>query len=133
MPRHAKPLALANLDGSRKKNPQRYRLRALAPQPHEGLGQPPQWLNDAAADVWIEISHSLPAGVLTVADRLAAEVCSQLLAEFRENPKSFQAARLAQLRGLLGSLGLTPSDRLRLSVPETLNALDPWAVLAAQN
>ena len=126
MPRPKTPLAIADLKGQTRKNPQRYRDRANAPQPQHGVGEPPQWLNNQAANAWAEISSGLPSGVLTVADRVALEIASTLVAEFRALPKDFTAARLAQLRGLLGSLGLTPADRIKLAVPETLNQDDPW-------
>ena len=130
MPRTKTPLAIANLKGQTKKNPQRYRDRANAPQPQNGVGEPPQWLTNEVASAWVEISSSLPLGVLTIADRVAVEVASTLIAEFRASPKDFTAARLAQLRGLLGSLGLTPADRIKLAVPETLNQDDPWLALS---
>ena len=130
MPRPKTPLAIADLKGQTRKNPQRYRDRANAPQPQHGVGEPPQWLTNEAASAWVEISSSLPLGVLTIADRVAVEVASTLIAEFRASPKDFTAARLAQLRGLLGSLGLTPADRIKLAVPETLNQDDPWLALS---
>ena len=130
MPRPKTPLAIADLKGQTRKNPQRYRDRANAPQPQHGVGEPPQWLTNEAANAWVEISSSLPSGVLTVADRVSVEVASTLIAEFRESPKNFTAARLAQLRGILGSLGLTPTDRLKLAVPEIIEQNDPWLALS---
>ena len=126
MPRLKTPLPIANLKGQTRKNPQRYRDRANAPQPQHGVGEPPQWLTNEAANAWVEISSSLPLGVLTVADRVSLELASSLIAEFRASPKNFTSARLAQLRGVLGSLGLTPVDRIKLAVKDTIQEDDPW-------
>ena len=52
--------------------------------------------------------------MLTGADVLVVEMAAVPLAEFRDGP--MQSARITQLRILLGSLGLSPSDRARLSV-----------------
>lgn len=132
MPNPKLPFALAKLRGSTRKNPSRYESRKHAPQPHEGLGEPPQGLSPGALQAWLEIDRGLPPGVLTVADRMAVELAAQLLSEFRENPALFPAARLAQLRGLLGSLGLTPVDRIRLAVPQVIDTESAWARLAAE-
>ena len=130
MPRPLTPIAIADLKGSSRKNPARYKLRKNAPQPLNGVGGPPPWLSQGAAQAWTEIAMSLPASVLTSADRLALELASELICEFREAPRAFTAARTAQLRGLLGSLGLTPVDRIKLAVPDTLDQDDPWFALA---
>ena len=52
--------------------------------------------------------------MLTDVDVFVVEMAAVLLAEFRGG--GMKAAMLTQLRILLGSLGLSPSDRARLSV-----------------
>lgn len=52
--------------------------------------------------------------MLTQADNVAVELAAMLLAEARELSVEFHPAKLAQLRGLLGSFGMTPADRSKV-------------------
>jgi hypothetical protein len=52
--------------------------------------------------------------VLTGADRIVMEALSELVAEFRDNPREMPAARIGHMIGLLGRLGMSPADRQKL-------------------
>ena len=123
---HTQPLEIAKLKGAHKKDPQRYRKEV--PKSKLPLGEAPAHLTPEAAACWFEISgYSIP-GVMTGADRIALEVLSNLLAEYRDDPRGFTAAKLNQLIGSLGRFGMTPSDRTKLGV-EKSKADNPFANL----
>lgn len=60
------------------------------------------------------IAHSHP-DVLSIADAAATEIVACLLAEFRESPRKFETPRMTRLLAGLGSLGMTPADRSRVT------------------
>ncbi|WP_373498979.1 hypothetical protein [Desulfococcus sp.] len=120
-----KPSKILELSGAYRKNPSR--KRPNEPQPTEQLGEPPAHLDRETAAVWVELVQIVPPGVLWASDRICVEIAACLLVEYRRRPADFMASRLAQLRGCLGSLGLSPADRGKLSVPDKKKTDDPWA------
>lgn len=63
----------------------------------------------------------MPDNVLKNADRFLLEVTAVFMADFRasvENGEIPKPTFLAQMRGALGQLGMSPTDREKLSVPE---------------
>ena len=128
MSRTRQPDELAFLKGADKKHPERY--RAETPKSARPLGGAPEHLGrnldpDPAA-CWFELESYCIPGVLTGADRIALEVLSNLLAEYRSDPVKFPSTKLNQLNTMLGRFGMTPSDRTKLGVekPERVNAFD---------
>lgn len=112
MPRHKQPREVADLKGAARKHPERY--RAEPPKVEAPIGNAPDWLTAEARLVWFELeTYALP-GVLTAADRLIMAALSELQAEFRANPREMPAARIGQMVGLMGRLGLSPADRQKL-------------------
>ena len=114
MGRTAQPREVAELKGSTKQNPQRYRREPAKSE--YLLGQPPDYMAEDAKAVWFELETYAAKGVLTGGDRLVLEVTSTLVAEFRRNPGEFSAAKIGHLIGCLARLGLTPADRQRIGV-----------------
>jgi hypothetical protein len=68
---------------------------------------------------WLEIERLAPW--LTQSDRIAVEVAAYLLARFRADPSTMQPAYCTRLETMLGRLGLTPSDRSKVSAPTKTN------------
>jgi len=66
---------------------------------------------------WKEIAAVIPPGVATDSERFTVELAARLLGRLRKTG-DYAPAAIGQLRLLLGSLGLTPSDRARLATPE---------------
>ena len=124
MARPRKPARLLELKGAFAKDPQR--RRDPEPQPNEPLGDAPGHLDAGTQAIWAEIASVLPAGVVGNADRLLVEMCSCLVGEFRRSPLKMQTSRMALLRSCLASLGMSPCDRAKLSIPERKNTTDPW-------
>ena len=103
-------------------DPSRYESRRNAPQPQGELGDPPNYFDDVHRDMWREIAAMPPPGVLTSADRILVEITARLLRRFRtpfkqqnaETPP-LTAVEIGHLRACLGSMGLTPADRGRVT------------------
>jgi hypothetical protein len=68
-----------------------------------------------------------PLGILAELDQAALALCCALVAQFQEQQGSFPTSRLAQLRALMDSLGLTPAGRQRLTPdPQQQGPGDGW-------
>ena len=114
MPRPKIPIELARLKGCDKRNPKRY--RGEVPTSDLPVSDAPEYFDDSERKAWDTLVTIVPVGVLSGADAVVLELSAVLLAEFRADRKAFQAAKLGHLRGMLGSMGLTPSDRRGLAV-----------------
>lgn len=114
MARIPQPREIAELKGSDKKNPQRY--RNIVPKQEMPLGNAPDYLASDAQKVWFELeAYALP-GVLTGAERVLFEITSNLIAEYRRDPIEFQVGKYGHLITCLGKLGMSPADRQKLGV-----------------
>ena len=116
MPRHKQPREVAELKGAVRHDPQRYENEP--PKSTLPLGDMPEWLTEAAKPVWFELEAYAAAGVLTGADRIVLGALAELVAEFREGPRDMPAARIGQMVGLLGRVGMSPADRQKLGGPK---------------
>jgi hypothetical protein len=112
MPRHTQPREVAELKGATRKHPERY--RKTPPAVDLPLGNAPDYFTPAQKGVWFELETYAPRGVLTGADRVAMELLSVLLDEFRTNPVEIRVAKIGQMVSCLGRLGMTPADRQKL-------------------
>jgi len=129
MPANRVPTKIMDLRGAFKVHPERKRERENEPQPTEDIGAPPKGLSRSEKACWREIVKNSPPGVLKNSDRVALEMLSCLLAEFRIQKTLFKAAKLAQLNSLLGRFGYTPSDRSKVYVeppPKKNKYADDW-------
>jgi phage terminase small subunit len=114
MARHPQPREVAELKGATKHDPQRYRKQP--PAVDQPIGSAPAHMTEAARKVWFELETYAPRGVLTGADRVALEMLSNLLSEYREDPVAFKVGKYPALIGCLARLGMTPADRQKLGV-----------------
>ena len=78
--------------------------------------KPPAYLDADERKCWREVVRIAPAGVLTGADTVTVEVVARLLAEFRDDSRGMQVARITRLTSEMGKIGLSPSARASLSV-----------------
>ncbi len=149
-----KPTRLLELSGAFRRHPERRR----ANEPHDDrlLGHPPERLPAEVIPYWDEIAAMCAPGVLKRADRWAVELAARLMFKAAEKPSlgavaeiverleldsqqakaliasaEINSSELQMLRSLLGSLGLTPVDRSRLSVPAD-KPTNRFAALAAE-
>jgi hypothetical protein len=114
MARPRKPTALHALTGSLEHDPGRFAGRANEPVDDRALGPPPDRMEAAERVCWGEIERLAPW--LSFADRLAVEVTAGLLARWRQCGVALMPpAMLTRLESMLGRLGLTPSDRSKVS------------------
>jgi len=127
MARHKQPDEIAKLNGSHKKDPQRY--RNTVPKSAIPCGEPPEAMSESAKECWFEISAKAIPGVLTFADTIMLEMASDLLADYRhlrripivermESRTDFTSSNKTILIGLLARFGMSPSDRNSLGFEE---------------
>lgn len=126
MARPRQPASLLELKGSFRKDPQR--RRPPEPGPGGPLGEAPLHLDADAREIWGEIASILPDGVIGAADRVIVEMVSCLVAEFRKDPAGMQTSRMSILKSCLASLGMSPCDRAKLSIPEK-KAVNPFEAM----
>ena len=129
MGRPRTPTNILEIRGAYRTHPERRKQRANEPTGIPGLGEPPERLDEAEKAAWAEIAATCAQGVLTQADRLVVEMSARLLVEFRDMGRDFQTAKLGLLRSLLGSCGMSPSDRTKVGVakPEAVNRFAKFA------
>ena len=117
MARPRKPTELHALNGTLDHNPARFADRANEPKDDRPLGPPPDRMKPDERAAWMEIDRLAPW--LSGADRLAVEVAAALMASFRLAGVQYTPpALLARLESMLGKLGLTPSDRSKVSAAD---------------
>lgn len=126
MARPRKPTNVLELNGAFKKDPQRARKDA---EPAGELTGAPPHINGAVLHAWNEITRYAPRDVLTESDRLSIELAANLLAQFREDPIEFTAAKLVRLEALLGKFGMTPADRSKVGGKKEAPKGNPFADL----
>src|SRR5579875_1446510 len=119
----------AALNGSAKVNAGRFADRQSMPPTTGEIGLPPGHLPADCHATWKEISTAIPAGIAGAADRIAVELATRLLQQFRTDP-DMQASRIAILTNLLSRLGLDPQARTRLHTPSQPDPDDSWQFLA---
>lgn len=129
MSRPRTPSNVLELKGAFEKNPNR---RREDPKVEAGLGEPPDYLEDAERAVWAEIEQSAPEGVLSRADRIAVEMLVDLIVRFRAR-QPLKAAERNHMLNLLSRLGMTAADRSKVAKPgDGEQQTDIWDILGAQ-
>lgn len=117
MARPRKPTAIHALTGAIDHNPGRFADRQNEPHDTRPLGPPPESMRPDQRAAWLEIDRLAPW--LALADRLAVEITATLLARFRLDATTMPPALYTRLETMLGRLGLTPSDRSKVSARPT--------------
>lgn len=158
--RPRKPSALLEASGAYDRShghPER--RRNSEPKESRPLGDPPARLPKSVVPFWDEIVGMAAAGVLKISDRWAVELAARLMhkavakpsfADIRKAVKDgllsmidaqrlakkqadgISSAELSTLKSLLASLGMTPADRTKLSVPTEDKPKNKFADLAQE-
>jgi phage terminase small subunit len=118
-----KPTNLKILQGTYRKD----RDSGREPQPPVGIPPKPKWMTKAARKYWRPLMCSIPPGVMTHADDLAAALLCEALAEYVAATDWRQRSAWAKLTlSLLREFGMTPASRGRVHVapPEALDEFD---------
>lgn len=116
MGRKRQPTAVHELKGTYKHDPQR--RPGGEPTPKRGIGEAPEHLNEVERGCWDELVNIICPGVLGDSDRWAVERIVTLMASARTDPEKFSAAAENALYRYLSALGMTPSDRGKITVPD---------------
>ena len=136
MPQPRKPTRLLELSGQLRHNKKRYAGRLNEPQASGPLGDPPERLSADEKAAWLELEQIAPAGVLTKADRWLVEICAGIMASLRRGGigrEGVTNGEVSLLMAGLRSMGLTPADRSRVSVPKEAEEDNPFTELAARS
>lgn len=108
-------------------NPGKRAINRDEPEAAGDLSGPPHGWTPEQKALWWEIVNAAPSGVLTESDRFLVELAVRNLAQVRANPE-MTAAQSAEMRRCLGEMGMTPSERSRLTAPKAGSA-NPFADL----
>lgn len=135
---------------------QKCRTNADEPQPRGQLGDPPDYMSDAAKDAWAYAICHAPAGLLSALDGAVLERWANCAGMYREalakiNRSGVSAMLLKtpsgilrrsplmdvirdlalEMKGYESDMGFTPAARSRVSVqPDAANRKDPWDDIA---
>lgn len=112
------PRAKAALEARDRKNPQRFKNRK-EPKSIGELGDPPSWLVDTDSNksksAWLLFKREIPW--LTESHRMLVGLAANIQGRVMANQDvGVQALNL--LRQCLGSMGATPSDASKVTLPE---------------
>jgi hypothetical protein len=103
--------------GAVAKNPARFANDPhTPPAPKAAIGKAPRHLEAAQQKVWREIVSNLPEGLLGSCDAIIVELAVRLVIKMRTLPEKWTSTDAGQLANIMGKLGGTPGDRLRLNV-----------------
>ena len=130
MARPRKPTAVLELTGAFKKDPQRRKARSGEPKPKGEIGLPPAYFDAELTAIWYELVDMIPKGVLTSADRIMVELTTTLVMGLRTH--NCERGDKALLKSCLASLGMSPAERSKISVPKQAEEQDDIAALAAE-
>ena len=112
MGRPRTPTNVLELRGAFKHDPQR--RRDGEPEGVGEIGEPSERLTELQREAWLEVVALCPVGVLTGSDRVFVDQIAELRALQWEG--SITSTDRKILIGLLGKVGMNPSDRASLSV-----------------
>lgn len=116
MGRHRSPTALHEVTGAFVRNPQRRNQRETKPE--AGIGPAPQSLSEAEQTLWDELVGIVPPGVLGDSDRWLVERAVKLMYIARYDEDRMTGAREGHLISCLARMGMTPSDRAKITIPD---------------
>ena len=125
MPKPRVPTNILALRGTFKHDISRLTARAGEPEPVGEIGEAPDHLSHHEAACWAEIISLAHPGTLHACDRLVVEYGACLLSKLRSESWSVSPALLARFEAFLAKLGMTPSDRSRVSSAKPAQAADP--------
>ena len=117
MPRLRKPSNILELSGAWKQNPQR-RRRSVPKSKREIKREPPDYFDAGQREAWQFLLERVPDQVLKDADEAIFEMASVMFARFREQGADSPAYLLTRLDIMLDRMGMTPSGREKLTVPQ---------------
>ena len=117
MPPRKKTLEEHRLSGAVDKNPGRFKDRVDPPAPKAPIGKAPRHLDAEQQKIWRELTSNAPDGFLGSCDAVSVEIAVRLTQKMRKGGMD-KTSEFTALFNVLSKLGLNPSDRTRVSVPQ---------------
>jgi hypothetical protein len=115
MPRPRTPLAKAKATGRTLHDPGRFKNRK-EPMVKDPLGKPPRWMKNASQiEAWNTLASEIPW--LNSSHRAIVSIASQVFGK-QIAGEEISVNALNLLRQCLGSMGATPSDSSKISLPD---------------
>lgn len=108
------PLAKARATGQDQKNKGRFVDRS-EPENIETLGEPSEFMNDAEKGIWEGFKRDFPW--LMASDRVLLEIACIIRCKLI-NREPMTNAEVNQLRMCVSSMGGTPADRTKITIPD---------------
>ncbi len=111
------------LTGADEKHPERMADRGDTPKPKGPLGDPPASFNpqspsgSALIEIWHELVAQVPAGVLTLSDRMHVELTCRLMLRVRSTQA--KSGDYSRLDAMLGKIACNPADRKKVNLVVT--------------
>ena len=115
MPKRRKTLAELDKSGTLRHNLSKYqgRINALAIV-SAPIGAAPRHLPALERSIWAETVRIAPPNLLTKSDRVIVEVVVRLIAKMRTS--EYKTSDLNALSSVLAKIGLSPLDRVKMSL-----------------
>ncbi len=82
------------------------------------IGDPPKCLNKDEKLIWYEMIDINPPGILVSSDRMTLEIVCRFIAKNRRG-EALSGPELGGMLKILGSFGMSPSDRSKVSAGPT--------------
>ena len=146
------PMAVKRIKGTL----QKCRINPNEPRPTGRLGEPPEYMSDAAQEAWRYAIENAPEGLLSSLDASVLERWANCAGLYREALSKINRAGVAgmiiktpsgilrrsplmdvirdlaaEMKGYESEMGFTPASRSRVSVaPREPSASDPWSEIA---
>jgi hypothetical protein len=127
MGRPRKPTNVLELTGAFRKNPARAAERDDEPAADVPIGPAPPHFDALQVEAYDELVRRAHRGVLCDSDGVAVEVGAVLLARLRKAPDDFTAGEFGRLQAILGTLGMTPADRSKVSAIKPREKANPYS------
>ncbi|MBG1252189.1 phage terminase small subunit P27 family [Burkholderia pseudomallei] len=135
---------------------QKCRVNPHEPRPTRQLGEPPDYMSDAAKEAWRYAVENAPLGLLSSLDAAVLERWANCAGLYREALAKINRAGVAgmiiktpsgilrrsplmdvirdlalEMKGYESEMGFTPASRSRVTLPaDTTDERDPWSEIA---
>ena len=128
--RPRKPTNVLELKGAFKEHPSRGVARENEPVSDGEIGDPPEHLEEAEKAAWLELVGMAHKGTLCSSDRAFMEYAAKVWMVIKQ-PGCPRPDIGIRFESIIGRLGMSPSDRSKVSVIKPKDNVNPFGKFAA--